>query len=342
MNERRACARTGRERGVPGAPRTIRWGIIGCGEVAEVKSGPGFQKAAHSTLVAVMRRDAARAEDFARRHGVPRWHTDADAILAARDIDAVYIATLPETHRDYVLRVAAAGKAAFVEKPMAMDAAECDEMISACAAAGVPLWVGYYRRALPRFLAVRDLVRDGAIGEVREVLSKQTQRAPQPGAPAAWRRDAARAGGGPFFEGVVHTLDFLDFVFGPIEVVESTARARGHHPRLEDLVDARYRFACGVTGRGHWDFAADADGEVNEIVGTRGRLRFSTTRDIPIECWRGDDREVIAIADPPHVHQPLIQSIVDEQNGIGRCPSTGESAARTARVVDHILAPLRR
>jgi predicted dehydrogenase len=323
------------------APRTIRWGIIGCGDVAEIKSGPGFQKAAHSTLVAVMRRDAARAEDFARRHGVPRWHSDANAILEAPDIDAVYVATLPDTHCDYVQRAAATGKAVYVEKPMAMDAAECDAMIEACAAAGVPLWVGYYRRALPRFLAVRDLLRQNAIGEVREVVSTQTQRAPDPRSPAAWRRDPARAGGGPFFEGVVHTLDFLDFLFGPMEIVSSTVEARGEDPRLEDLVDARYRFATGVNGRGHWDFAADSDREVNEIVGTDGRLRFSTTRDVPIECWRGDAREVIPIADPPHVHQPLIQTIVDEFNGTGRCPSTGESATRTARVVDRILAPLR-
>ena len=323
------------------APRTIRWGIIGCGDVAEVKSGPAFQKAAHSTLVAVMRRDAARAEDYARRHGVPRWHTDANAILEAPDIDAVYIATLPDTHHDYALRAAAAGKAVYVEKPMAMHAGECDAMIAACARAGVPLWVGYYRRALPRFLAVRDLLREGAIGEVREVVSMQTQRPPDTRAPGAWRRDTARAGGGPFFEGAVHTLDILDFLFGPMEVVTSSASARGEDPRLEDLVDARYRFANGVSGYGHWDFAASSDGEFNEIAGSHGRLRFSTTRDIPIECCRGDAREVVAIADPAHVHQPLIQTIVDEQNGVGHCPSTGRSAARTARMVDRMLATLR-
>jgi predicted dehydrogenase len=325
-----------------GTPRTIRWGIVGCGEVAEVKSGPGFQKAAHSTLVAVMRRDAARAEDFARRHGVPRWHTDADAIFEAPDIDAVYIATLPDTHREYALRCAAAGKAVYVEKPMAMDAAECDAMIATCASASVPLWVGYYRRALPRFLAVRDRVRDGAIGAVREVVSRQSQRASTPGSGArAWRADPARSGGGAFFEGAVHTLDFLDFLFGPLEVVRAHAESRGGDARLEDRVDAGYRFAGGVTGSGAWDFAAAADFEFNEIIGTTGRIRYSTTRDVPIELWRGDTLERIAIADPPHVHQPLIQTIVDELNGHGRCPSTGVSAARTARVVDAALQSLR-
>jgi predicted dehydrogenase len=320
------------------APRPIRWGIIGCGEVAEVKSGPGFYKARDSTLVAVMRRDAARAEDFARRHGVPRWHADADAILEARDIDAVYVATLPDTHLDYARRAAAAGKAVYVEKPMAMDAAECDAMIAACAAAGVPLWVGYYRRALPRFLAVRERIAAGAIGRVQAVISRQSQRAPAAG---GWRGDAARAGGGAFFEGAVHTLDFLDFLFGPLAIVESRAASRSGEPRLEDLVEARYRFASGVAGEGRWDFAASDDVEYNEVVGSDGRLRFSTTRDLPIELWRDGRRETLPIVDPPHVHQPLIQTIVDELNGQGRCPSTGESAARTAAVVDAVLAPLR-
>jgi predicted dehydrogenase len=121
--------------------KTIRWGIIGCGDVTEVKSGPGLYKAAHSQLVAVMRRDGKLAADYARRHGAARWHDDAEAIIRAPDIDAVYVATLPNTHRDYVLRCAAAGKPVLVEKPMAMDLGQCNDMIAACAAAKVPLWV---------------------------------------------------------------------------------------------------------------------------------------------------------------------------------------------------------
>ena len=144
---------------------TIRWGMIGCGEVTETKSGPGFAKAQNSALVAVMRRSADRAEDYARRHNVPRWSADADDILAAPDIDAVYIATHPNTHREYVLRAAEQGKAVYVEKPMAMDQAECLEMTAACGAAGVPLWVAHYRRRLPRFRVGREMVAGGQGGE---------------------------------------------------------------------------------------------------------------------------------------------------------------------------------
>jgi predicted dehydrogenase len=325
--------------------KTIRWGIIGCGDVTEVKSGPGFYKAANSQLVAVMRRNGELAADFARRHEVPRWHDDAEAIIRAPDVDAVYVATPPQSHRDYVLRCAAAGKPVLVEKPMAMDRGQCDEMITACAAAGTALWVAYYRRALPRFLAVRDLVQSGAIGPVRMVSSRQFQplrdpAAMNPGSPP-WRIDPARSGGGLFVDMVSHTLDFLDFVFGPIEAVRGFAANQAGAYRPEDIVTAGYRFASGVYGNGAFCYAADRDEEWTEIVGAQGRIRFSTTKPVPIRLTRGDTVEEIPVDDPPHVHQPLIQTIVDQLNGRGMCASSGESGARTTWVVDAILREYR-
>jgi len=325
--------------------KTIRWGMIGCGDVTEIKSGPGFYKAEHSQLVAVMRRNGALAADYARRHGVPRWHDDADAILRAPDIDAVYVATLTDSHCDYTLRCAAAGKPVYVEKPMGMDHAECLRMIAACRAANVPLWVGHYRRALPRFLAVRDLLADGAIGEVRMVVVRQMQRLPAAehfrDGNVPWRIDPSLSGGGFFFEGSCHTLDILDFLFGPVESVRAFADNRAGVYRPEDLVTASLRFASGVYASGAWCFAADFDEEYNEIIGASGRIRFSTFQPVPIRLYRGDSCEEIAIGDPPHVHQPMIQSIVDELNGRGRCASTGESAARTAWVLDEMLKEIR-
>lgn len=325
--------------------RAIRWGMIGCGDVAEVKSGPGFYKAKASTLVAVMRRNGALAQDYARRHGVPRWHDDAEAIIAAKDIDAVYIATLTNTHHDYTLRCAAAGKPVYVEKPMAMTHAQCLEMIAACERGGVPLWVGYYRRALPRFLKVKELIEAGAIGKVRMVNTRQLQRLPAPAELAngalPWRIDPALSGGGYFFEAVGHTLDILDFLFGPVEEVRAFAANQARAYRPEDVVAASFRFASDVYGSGAWSFAADVDEEHNEVIGEKGRIRFSTFKAVPMELARGDKVEKFAVADPPHVHQPLIQTIVDEMNGHGRCPSTGHSGARTAWVMDQVLDEFR-
>lgn len=322
--------------------KTIRWGMIGCGDVAEMKSGPGFYKAEHSSLVAVMRRNGALAADYARRHGVARWSDDAETIIRAPDIDAVYIATLTDSHRDYTLRCAQAGKPVYVEKPMAMRHADCMEMIEACRDAGVPLWVGYYRRALPRFLKVQELVESGAIGAVRLVISRQFARAPQIGDGDAlpWRIDPARSGGGFFFEGACHTFDFLDFVFGPVVEARGIASNQSGAYRAEDTVVAAYRFLSGVQGCGTWCYAAAEDYEMNAIVGERGRIMFSTSQAVPIRLFRGDAEE-FPIADPPHVHQPLIQTIVAELNGQGSCPSTGTSAARTAWVMDEILQAFR-
>ena len=325
--------------------RTIRWGMIGCGDVAEVKSGPGFYKARNSRLVAVMRRDGDLAADFARRHGVPRWHDDAEAIIAADDIDAVYIATLTDTHRDYTLRCAAAGKAVYVEKPMALELAQCVEMVDACRAHGVPFWVAYYRRCLPRFVAVRDLIAaGGALGDVRVVTVRQLRRTPSAEDLAthalSWRAEAAR-GGGIFFEGVGHTLDILDFLLGPIADVEAFADNQAGVQAAEDVVVANFRFASGVYGSATWCFAAAEDDEYVEVIGSRGAVRFSVTHALPIRVAAAGCMQDVPIEDPPHVQQPLIQSIVDELNGGERCPSDGVSALRTARVLDAIVSRVR-
>jgi predicted dehydrogenase len=325
--------------------RTIRWGMIGCGDVTERKSGPGFAKARNSELRAVMRRNGALAADYARRHGVARHHDDANAIIEADDIDAVYIATLTDTHREYTLRCAAAGKPVYVEKPMGMDHAQCLDMIDACRAAGVPLWVGFYRRALPRFLAVRDLLAQGAIGEARMAVSYLTQRLPEAaelaGGKVPWRANPSLSGGGFFFEGVCHTFDFLDLLFGPVVDVRGfSGNQAGRYPS-EDVVAATYRFASGVYGSGAWCYSTDVDNEYTEIIGSRGRLRFSISAPVPIRVFRGSSVEDFPVPDPEHVHQPMIQSIVDELNGVGTCASTGESGARTAWVMDRIVAEAR-
>ena len=327
-----------------GPMKTIRWGMIGCGDVTEIKSGPGFAKADHSSLVAVMRRNGRLAEDYARRHGVARWHDDADAIVRDPDIDAVYIATLTDTHCEYTLRCAAAGKPVYVEKPMGMNHGECVRMVEACRAAGVPLWVGYYRRALPRVLAVRDLLAQGAIGQVRMAVVRQLQRLPAADRLAGgvpWRVDPARSGGGFFFEGSCHTLDLLDFLLGPVAEVRGFSANQAGAYRAEDVVSASLRFASGAYASGAWCFASDVDEDHVELVGSRGRIRFSVFTPVPIRVSRGAAHEEMVVADPPHVHQPMIQSIVDELNGRGRCPSTGDSAARTARVMDQIMDDVR-
>ena len=320
--------------------KTIGWGIIGCGKVTEVKSGPGFQQATHARLVAVMRRNGALAADYARRHGVPKSYDDAEALLRDPAVDAVYVATPPSSHRTYVLAAARAGKPVYVEKPMALDHAECQAMIHACREAGVPLFVAYYRRALPRFLKVKALIESGAIGEVLLVTVLLCRR-PLPAEVDAralpWRLVPEISGGGLFLDVASHTLDFLDFALGPIRSAQGCASNHDPRYRAEDLVTGTFVFESGVHGTGAWCFTAAEDRDLVEVLGTRGRVSFSsfTTEPIVLHTPAGDT--AFPIPNPPSVQQPLIQTMVDELNGAGRCPSTGLTAARTTWVMDEML-----
>lgn len=191
--------------------KTIRWGIIGCGNVTEVKSGPAFQKARNSELVAVMRRNGKLAEDYARRHNVPRWYDNAESLIHDSDVDAVYIATPPSFHKDFALAVAGAHKPVYVEKPMALNYSGCLEIIEACEKASVPLFTAYYRRALPRFLKVKSLIDEGVIGTTRGVNVRlyQPVSAEDKKGTRNWRVDPTIAGGGYFVDLGCHMIDLL-------------------------------------------------------------------------------------------------------------------------------------
>ena len=315
----------------------MRWGIHGCGDVTEVKSGPGFQRADGSALVAVMRRDRARAEDYARRHGVARAYDDAQALIDDPEVDAVYIATPPDSHASLALRVAAAGKPCLVEKPMARSHAECVGMSAAFSTAGVPLWVAYYRRALPRFLTLRQMIQAGAIGQVTAVHVQVTDRLARGDAAANWRFDPAQAGAGLFFDLASHCVDLLDFLFGPISDACGFPLNTGGAYNAEDVTSAVFRFGDRLTGTGTWNFNANAKTDVLTITGSDGTMTSPIFSDTDLVVTDAAGGSVIPVRNPPHVHQPLIQSIVDELHGRGRCESTAESGARASWVMDRCL-----
>ncbi|MFP4011861.1 MAG: Gfo/Idh/MocA family protein, partial [Spirochaetaceae bacterium] len=286
----------------------VRWGIIGCGAVTETKSGPGFQKVEGSSLQAVMRRDGAAARGYARRHGVPKWYDDADALIADPEVDAVYVATPPASHLEYAVRAAEAGKPVYVEKPPALNGDETHRMVQACRTAGVPLFVAYYRRALPRFLAVKSILDQGRIGTVRTV-STQLWRPPAKPGTDGWRVEPDMAGGGYFADLASHTLDFLDYVLGPVADVEGYAANQAGLYTAEDAVSATFRYESGALATGLWCFTSATGRDVTEIVGSAGALRFSSFDTSPVEVETPEGTERIALDNPEHVQQPLIQAI---------------------------------
>ncbi|HZJ08843.1 MAG TPA: Gfo/Idh/MocA family oxidoreductase [Trueperaceae bacterium] len=318
----------------------VRWGFIGCGDVTEVKSGPAFSRVAGSSISAVMRRDGAKARDYAERHGVPRWTTDADEVINASDVDAVYIATPPSSHAEYVARAAAAGKPVYVEKPLARSYAEGEAMVRDCERAGVPLFVAYYRRALPRFEFVREHLQDGSIGEPAMVRMDLSWPAPTGPDQAGWRWDPEVAGDGLLLDLGSHGLDLLDHWLGPIAEVDGFSATRLPWSRVKDEVVGSIRFASGVLGAVSWSFAGPGQHDLITITGSSGRLTVPLFAEGPVRLTEATGRtSEHAIPHPMHVHEPLVETIVGELLGRGTtCPSTGASALRTQRVMDDLLA----
>lgn len=318
----------------------IKWGIIGCGQVTELKSGPAFNKVDNSELVAVMRRSADKAQDYAKRHDVKRWYTDADELIADAEVNAVYVATPPSTHAEYAIAAMQAGKAVYVEKPMAMNAAECEAMLKVSEETGMPLFVAYYRRSLPGFLKLKSLIESGAIGTplfVNIRLCRPANANEIDG--TSWRIQPETSGGGVFHDLASHQLDYLDFLFGPIVECHGKSTNRAGLYAADDTIVASFVHENGVVGSGAWSFASSKDSrsDVLEVVGTEGRLVLASFGHTPIELYVGGNKEIIEYEVPENIQYFLIKQIVEQLHGGEACFSTGDSALRTSHVMDQII-----
>lgn len=322
----------------------VHWGFIGCGAVTEKKSGPAFSKANGSDIVAVMRRDVAKAKDFATRHNIGKWYNNAYKLINDPEVTAIYVATPPESHAEFAIASMKAGKPVYIEKPMAVSYKDCLKINRVSENTGVPCFVAYYRRTLPYFLRVKQLIDDGAIGDVTTVQIRfaippyvvDLKRDNLP-----WRVNKKLAGAGYFYDLASHQLDLLDFIFGPIEKVKGYSTNIAGLYDVEDTVTGVFKFQYGVLGSGSWSFVASKKTHVDVIdfIGTKGKLSCSTyKKSTPITLETSEGVQKFREERPENIQFNLIQSIVDYLNGIGEMPvSTGISAARTNWVMDKIL-----
>ncbi len=320
----------------------INWGIIGCGNVTELKSGPAFNKVEHSRLVAVMRRDAALAQDYAERHGVARWYSDASELINDPEVNAVYIATPPDTHALYAIQAMKAGKPVYVEKPMARNYQECKEMLRVSAETGMPLFVAYYRRTLLAFLKVKEIIENGIIGNPLTVnvrLHKSVPDRDLKPETQSWHVNPEIAGAGYFYDLASHQFDFLDFLFGPIIQVHGIAANQAGYYPAEDTVSGTFLFGNGVIGTGSWCFvvAKGSEEDIIEISGTKGKLTFSSFQHGDVKLTTPEGTVSFSFQNTENIQHYLIQQVVSELRGVEDCVSTGKTAARTSAVLDEMV-----
>ncbi len=318
---------------------SIRWGIIGCGSVTEVKSGPPYQQTPGFELVAVMRRDAKKAADYAKRHGVPNYYTDADALISSDTVDAVYIATPPDTHKLYALKVAKAGKPCCIEKPMAPSYADSLAIYKAFEKQNLPLFVAYYRRSLPRFEQVKKWLDAHEIGTLRHVrwhLSKPASELDESRG-TNWRTEAGIAPGGYFDDLASHGLDLFVYLLGDIEQAHGIAVNQQGLYTAKDAITACWLHKNNITGEGSWNFGGHEHRDEVEIIGNQGILRFAVFHERPLVLENEKGLTTMEIPNPEHIQEFHVKNIKAHLENRKVHPSLGTSALHTSWVMDRIL-----
>lgn len=319
----------------------IVWGIIGCGNVTEVKSGPAFNKVANSSLAAVMRRDKTLAQDYALRHHVKKWYSDADALINDQDVNAIYIATPPDSHEQYTVAAFKAGKPVYVEKPMALNSSEARRMLEASEKYSCKLSVAHYRRAQPRFLEIRKLIRNNTLGEIQSAEIRLFQ-APTPGVADTWRVNPLISGGGLFHDLAPHQLDLMLYFFGEPKSVEGNSSNRGKNYLADDYVTADIIFGDDVPFKGTWDYTVTPDKELDlcEIKGTKGTLSFPIFTDGCQLTMQSQSKD-LHFPPIPHVQQPMIEQVVNFFLDKGPNPCSASEALIVMEMMDRVCGKLK-
>jgi len=318
----------------------INWGMIGCGDVTEVKSGPAFNIPEKSRLFGVVSRTESSAKDYAKRHNIPRVFRTVSDLIDCSEIDAVYIATPPSSHAALALEVARANKPCCIEKPIANNYSNALQVTEAFKTAGAPLFVSYYRRSLPRFLTIRFWILEGKIGNVRHIHWGLMQRpkAEDIDQDYAWRKDPNHAPGGYFDDLACHGLDLFDFFFGEITQAHGISVNQQGIYVVPDSVSANWRHKGNVTGTGFWNFCANENSDEVVIIGEKGKIIFSIFDDTSPRYEVIGEIVSVDIDHPQHVQKYHVEGMIDQLLGGFSYSSTGESATRTAWVCEQILS----
>ena len=323
--------------------KQINWGFIGCGDVTEKKSGPAFNEVEGSQVVAVMSRSENKARSYAERHHIRKWYTDAQELIDDPDVNAIYIATPPSSHATFAIMAMRAGKPVYIEKPLAASYNDCIRINRISEQTGVPCFVAYYRRYLPYFQKVKEIIENGTIGKVinvqirfsvppRDLDYKNEKELP-------WRLQPDIAGGGYFYDLAPHQIDLLQNIFGVITRAHGYPANRAHLYKAEDTVSACFFFENGVTGSGSWCFVGHESAKEDriEVIGDKGSLSFSVFTYEPIVLITSEGKQSITVPNPSYVQLPIIKHVIEHLQGIGHCECTSISATPVNWVLDRIL-----
>ena len=323
----------------------IRWGIIGCGDVTEVKSGPAFNKVHNSKLVAVMRRDAAKAQDYAHRHHVPKWYNKAEDLVNDPEVNAIYVATPPLHHEAFAIAAMNAGKPVYIEKPMALNSEAAANIVEAANRTGVKVCIAHYRRELPLFKKVKEIINSNILGDIRVVIMQMLQ--PHNAAIITqttdnWRVDPGVSGGGLFHDLAPHQIDLMYHFFGEVKSGNGISLNQGKYYSADDLVQGFLLFENNILFNGLWCYTVREEETKDkcEIIGSKGKISFGIFRHDTLVIESNSEKQELKFEIPVHIQQPMIKKVVEYFRGEGPNPCTANEGLEVMKLMEMLTGKL--
>jgi predicted dehydrogenase len=286
---------------------TVKWGLVGCGDISRKRVAPALRDLANCDLAAVSRANFEQAESFAREFGARKWYRDWSDLIADEEVEAVYIATPVRLHAQQTIAAAKAGKHVLCEKPMAMNVDECDRMIEACRASNVKLGISYYRHFYPAIKKIKEIISAGEIGDpvIAQVNAFEWFN-PDASNPRRWLLDKSQAGGGPMLDFGCHRIEVLLNILGPVTKTVSVLNTAVFEREVEDTGVAVFQFERGTLGVLSITHAARESQDTVAIFGSAGSIHVNSLNEGTLTIHTNTGERTEALPPAQNFHQPLI------------------------------------
>ncbi|HEX8142777.1 MAG TPA: Gfo/Idh/MocA family oxidoreductase [Pyrinomonadaceae bacterium] len=319
----------------------IRWGLIGCGDIARKRIAPALRDLSACELVAVSRANFDLAESFAREFGARRCYKHWQELLADEEVEAVYIATPVHLHAAQAIAAAEAGKHVLCEKPMAMSVSECERMIAACEEHRVRLGVAYYRHFYPVIDRIKTILSTGETGRPIIAQANAFERFdPEPSHPRRWLVEKEASGGGPMFDFGCHRIEVLNNLFGQVKSVRSLVSNVLFDREVEDTASALFKFESGPQAVLSVTHAASEPQDTLSIFGSDGSMHVPVLNDGNLKVMTGEGERVEVHAPHPNLHQPLIDDFAQALLKDRDPQVSGKVGLEVARIEEEIYGDM--
>ena len=317
--------------------KTLRFGLIGCGDIAQKRVAPALRDSEYCELVAVNRAQAGLAESFAHQFSAKRWYADWRELLTDEEIDAVYIATPVNLHSEQTIAAAESGKHILCEKPMALNVAECDRMLDACRSNNVRLGIAYYRHFYPVVRRVKEIIRSGEIGTaVVAQVNAFEWFDPDESNPRRWLIDRKQSGGGPMFDFGCHRIEVLLDLFGPVAELNAILSNSFFKRAVEDVASAFLKFESGTSATLTVAHSAREPQDTLDVFGSKGSIHVTVLNEGKLRLISEKGERVESHAPAANIHQPLIEDFARAVLENREPKVDGESGRAVAEIVDEI------